>query len=148
MRQRLVSLGEITMTLVVKRVKGHLYVYEQYRVNGRVVTKYIGPLEELARIYQIYRLEGQINYKITKRDIKRISKAIAIDVVNLLRKNEKTIKEAPGAGFEPARAPWPTGSQGQPLRPLGHPGLILIICFFYVHVIFLTTIDYFVYGFR
>ncbi|MEM4847071.1 MAG: putative integrase [Thermosphaera sp.] len=35
------SLG---MTLVVKKVKGKLYVYEQYRVNGQVYTRYIGPL--------------------------------------------------------------------------------------------------------
>lgn len=28
----------VSMTLVVKRVKRHLYVYEQYRVDGRVVT--------------------------------------------------------------------------------------------------------------
>jgi len=38
-------------------------------LGGRVVTKYIGPLEELVRIYQIYRLEGQANYRITNRDI-------------------------------------------------------------------------------
>ncbi|OYT39177.1 MAG: hypothetical protein B6U89_04660, partial [Desulfurococcales archaeon ex4484_58] len=94
------------MTLVVKRVKGHLYVYEQYRVGDKVITKYIGPLEELARIYQIYRLEGQVNYKITKRDIKRISKAIAMDVVNLLWEQEKKRLGAPGAGFEPARPVW------------------------------------------
>ncbi|NPA99533.1 MAG: hypothetical protein GXO43_09155 [Crenarchaeota archaeon] len=42
------------MAIVVKRVKGKLYVYDQYRVNGRVKTFYIDPLEEMARIYQIY----------------------------------------------------------------------------------------------
>ncbi|GEM_PF-3819412 len=52
MRQILsVNVNDVKMTLVVKRVKGHLYVYEPYRVNGRVVTKYIGSLEELARIF-------------------------------------------------------------------------------------------------
>ncbi len=35
------------MGYVVKRIKGRLYVYEQYRRNGKVVTKYVGPLERI-----------------------------------------------------------------------------------------------------
>ncbi|MEM1628284.1 MAG: hypothetical protein QW551_03250, partial [Desulfurococcaceae archaeon] len=74
------------MTLAVKRVKGRLYVYEQYRTPQGVFTRYIGPLEELVRIYQIYKLENQVNYKLSKRDFKRIAKALAEEVVNFLSK--------------------------------------------------------------
>ena len=37
--------GAVILGYVVKRIKGRLYVYEQYRENGRVVTRYVGPLE-------------------------------------------------------------------------------------------------------
>ncbi len=36
------------MGYVVKRIKGRLYVYEQYRRDGKVITKYVGPLERIA----------------------------------------------------------------------------------------------------
>ena len=39
------------MTFVVKKIKGRLYVYEQRREGGRVVTRYVGPLEALAEAY-------------------------------------------------------------------------------------------------
>ncbi len=84
------------MTLVVKRVEDHLYVYDQYRLNGKVVTKYIAPLEELVRIYQIYRLEGHVNYRIAKRDIKRITKDLVMEVVNFL---EKMLGSGAGGGI-------------------------------------------------
>ncbi|MEM4429608.1 MAG: integrase [Thermofilaceae archaeon] len=104
-----------SMTLVVKRVKGRLYVYEQYRVNGQVYTRYIGPLEELVRIYQIYRLEGQINYRLSKRDFKRIAKALAEEVVNFLAK--QGVSECGGWDLNPRR-PTPPGPQpGTPLNP-------------------------------
>ncbi|MEM1831617.1 MAG: integrase, partial [Desulfurococcaceae archaeon] len=73
------------MGVVVKRVKGKLYVYEQYRTPQGVFTKYIGPLEELVRIYQIYRVEGQVNYRLGKRDLQRITRRLAEEVVNFLR---------------------------------------------------------------
>ncbi len=99
------------MTLVVKRVKGKLYVYEQYRVGKEVVTKYIAPLEELVRVYQIYRLEGQVNYKITKRDIKRITKGIAEDVVNFI---EKKLNSWCGGWDLNPRRPTPSGPEPDP----------------------------------
>ncbi len=101
----------LRMTLVVKKVKGHLYVYEQYRLKRRVVTKYIGPLEELVRIYQIYKLENQVNYKITKRDIRRIGKAIAMNVVNLLQKSSD--QWCGGWDLNPRR-PTPSGPEPDP----------------------------------
>ncbi len=41
------KVGETLMGYVVKRIKGRLYVYEQYRRDGKVVTKYVGPLERI-----------------------------------------------------------------------------------------------------
>ncbi len=99
------------MTLVVKRVKGKLYVYEQYRLNGKVVTKYIGPLEELVRIYQIYRLEGQVNYRITRRDIERITKSLAMKVANFF---EKKLNLWCGGWDLNPRRPTPSGPEPDP----------------------------------
>ena len=82
-------------------------------LDGRVVTKYIGPLEELVRIYQIYRLKGQANYRITHRDIRRITDGIAESVVNLLEKRLETMVR--GVGFEPTQA-YATGSSTR--RPM------------------------------
>ncbi len=112
MREKLVVIGRNALTLVVKRIKGRLYVYEQYRVGDNVVTKYIGPLEELVRIYQIYRLEGQVNYRITRRDIRRITKEIVQSVVNFLSKSHRIVVR--GVGFEPTQA-YATGSSTRPL---------------------------------
>jgi len=54
-----VSLGAGRMTLVIKTVKGKKYVYEQYRHGNVVVTKYLGPLEEMVRVYQLYKSLGE-----------------------------------------------------------------------------------------
>ena len=43
------GLGAVTW--VVKRVKGRLYVYMQYREGGKVITKYLGPLDRIAEFY-------------------------------------------------------------------------------------------------
>ena len=112
MHEKLVVIGRNALTLVVKRVKDRLYVYEQYRLNGRVYTKYIGPLEEIVRIYQIYRLEGQVNYRITRRDIRRITRCLAEEVVNFLE--NKLGFMVRGVGFEPTQA-YATGSSTRPL---------------------------------
>ena len=102
------------MAIVVKRVKGKLYVYDQYRVNGRVKTFYIGPLEEMARIYQIYKSLGKVE-KLSKRGMRRLARILLdeymkrVGVVNLLEK-------VPPPGFEPGfpapRAVIPTGVTG------------------------------------
>ena len=42
------------MTIVVGRVRGSPYVYEQRREGGGAVTRYIGPLEAIVKRY----LEG------------------------------------------------------------------------------------------
>ena len=49
------SSGVIWLGYVVKRIKGRLYVYEQYRRDGKVVTKYIGSLESIVDGYKRFR---------------------------------------------------------------------------------------------
>ncbi len=44
--------GETVLGYVVKRIKGRLYVYEQYRRDGKVITKYVGPLERIIEEYK------------------------------------------------------------------------------------------------
>ena len=39
--------GIVAVKPVVKRVKGRLYVYMQGRENGKVVTRYLGPLDKI-----------------------------------------------------------------------------------------------------
>ncbi len=41
------SSGVILLGIVVKRIKGRLYIYEQYRRDGKVITKYVGSLESI-----------------------------------------------------------------------------------------------------
>ena len=102
------------MTLIVKRIRGKPYVYEQYRLGNKVVTKYIGSLEEIVRIYQIFKLRNMVNYRITKRDIKRITKDLVEEVVNFFEKKlEEMVR---GVGFEPTQA-YATGSSTRPLWP-------------------------------
>ncbi len=85
MRDKLTTFEGVGMTLVVKRIKGKLYVYEEFRVGGKVVTKYVGPLEEIVRTYQLIRLRGQVNYRFTRKDLRRLAKEIAKSVVNSMR---------------------------------------------------------------
>ncbi len=41
----------LPLRFVVKRIKDKLYVYLQGRENGKIVTKYIGPLDKIAEFY-------------------------------------------------------------------------------------------------
>ena len=96
MRDVVRSYGNVAMTLVVKQVKGKLYVYEQYRLpNGYVATRYIAPLEKLVREYQarlVVNSGTKVNYTLRPRQIRRLAQLIAEDVVNLLQKNQNNEK--------------------------------------------------------
>ncbi len=72
--------------MVVKVVKGRKYVYEQYRHGDIVVTKYLGPLEGMVRVYRLYKSLGRVQ-KLSKRDIRRLAKT-------LLQEYDKAIMEA------------------------------------------------------
>ncbi len=89
-KSELTTYEGVSMALVVKRIKGKLYVYEEYRIGRKVITKYIGPLEEIVRLYQISRLQSQVNYKLGRRELRRLSKAIAREVVNSIRNSKST----------------------------------------------------------
>ena len=52
----------------------------------------------------------------------RYSANIKLMLAWMNRIHKRSYVMAPGAGFEPARGICPTGSQGLPLSPLGHPG--------------------------
>ncbi len=65
-------MGAGVVTLVVKCIEDRLCVYDEYRVNGKVSTFYIGLLEEMARVYQIYKSLGKVE-RLTKRDICRLA---------------------------------------------------------------------------
>ena len=106
-REKVVSVGRSSLTIVVKRVKGRLYVYDEYRLNGKVVTNYIGPLDEMARVFQIYKSLGKVE-KLSKRDLRRLAKMIVkeitkkINVVNSPQIHGKKYREDAGPrGFEP-----------------------------------------------
>ena len=74
---------QLRVAIVVKRVKGRLYVYEQYRMGGKVVTRYIGPLEEMARVYELYK-RGELG-SIKPRTLRRFSRIIAEEVAKKLQ---------------------------------------------------------------
>ena len=79
MREKLATHEGITLTLVIKRIKGRLYVYEEFRdrATGEVRTHYIGPLEEMARVYQLVK---QGNYvKLTRRELTTLARKIVAE---------------------------------------------------------------------
>ncbi len=116
------------MTFVIKRIRNRLYVYEQYREGNIVVTKYIGPLEKIARKYQLY-MQG-VNYMLTQRDIDWMKKEIAKEVVNMiLDARNKGTEWRRGRDLNPGarkgnglaiRRLWP--SLAGSWTRLGHPG--------------------------
>jgi len=69
----------LPMGIYVKRIHGRLYVYEVTKVNGKVTTRYIGPLEKIAYAYELHKLG--FNYPLTPRDLKRYAKIVAEEVV-------------------------------------------------------------------
>ncbi len=76
MRVKQVNYRGVNLTIVVKRVKGKLYVYDEFRdkATGKVKTYYIGPLEEMVRVYQIVK---QGNYvKLTRRELTTLARKI------------------------------------------------------------------------
>ncbi len=103
LRQKLVKTGAGSLTLVVKPIKNKLYVYDEHRINGKVNTHYIGPPEEMARIYQIYKSLGKVE-KLTKRDLRRLARILLeeymkkMSVVNSKKIDGGVVRRP---GFEP-----------------------------------------------
>ncbi len=115
MREKIISLGRSRLTIVVKRVKGRLYVYDEYRLNGKVITQYIGPLDEMVRVFQVYKSLGKVE-KLSKRDLRRLAKMIVEEIIkkiNVVNSPHKQNKPAGPPGFEPGT----TGSGGRRPSP-------------------------------
>ena len=94
------------MAIVVEKIKGKKYVYEQYKMNDRVVTRYIGPLEEIAKVYELYK-RGELG-SITPRTLRRLSRLIAEEIVKKLENsvvNSKTLEKTKGELEENPREP-------------------------------------------
>ena len=109
-RQIVSKTGRGTVTLVVKRIKGRLYVYDEYRANGKVHTFYIGPLEEMAQVYQIYKSLGKAE-KLTKRDLRRLARILLEEYMKKMSvvNSKRTGRVVAGPpGFEPGVS----GSEG------------------------------------
>ncbi len=104
------SPGVGTMTLVIKTVKGKKYVYEQYRHGDVVVTKYLGPLEEMVRIYQLYKSLGKVQ-KLSKRDIRRLAKTLLQEYDKAIVKavEKLCVVNSTGNGQEASRDWWARG---------------------------------------
>ncbi len=129
----------VRMTLVVKRVKGRLYVYEQYRVNGRVATLYIGPLEEIVRTYQALKSDVRINYKLRRKDLRKIADYISQRVIEAVVNSTRSSKNRAAGPTESTtnlwcggwdlnpRRPTPSGPQPDPFDQARAPPLLL--CF-------------------
>ena len=103
--------GGAELGLSVKKVKGRLYVYEHVKLpDGRKLTLYIGPLEEMVRLYQARQAELTVNSRIPPRVLRRLGDYI---VVNLLEKLEEKREQHPER-----RQVWWTGRDLNP-GPLG-----------------------------
>ncbi len=104
------SLGAGRMTLVVKVVKGRKYVYEQYRHGDIVVTKYLGPLEEMVRVYQLYKSLGKVQ-RLSKRDIRRLAKTLLQEYDKAIMKAVERfcVVNSMGNGREPSGDWWARG---------------------------------------
>jgi len=73
------------MTYVAKKIKGKWYVYQQYRVGNKVYTRFVGPLETVATAYELHKLN--VNYPLNSRELSKVKKAIAQEVVSKLLEN-------------------------------------------------------------
>ena len=116
-RSKIVDSGRGSLTLVVKKVKNRLYVYDEYRTNGKVNTFYVGPLEEMVRIFQLYKSLGKVE-KLSKRDIRRLAKMLLDEYLKKLAKrsvvNSTRKQRSDGNGWSRRRGlnPGPPPYQG------------------------------------
>ncbi len=60
-----------------------MYVYDQRKINGRVITEYNGPLDRLVRSYRIINTSLQDNHWDLNMAIDMLVEKAAWEVVNL-----------------------------------------------------------------
>ena len=85
MPSELSIIGRVGLGLMVKKVKGKLYVYEYVRVNGKPIVKYVGPLEEIVRAYEALKAGLTVNQAWKPRELRRLAQYI---VDNLMGKGK------------------------------------------------------------
>ena len=93
MSSELSTVGGVTLGLVIKRIKGRLYVYDYVRIDGKPTYKYVGPLEEIVRTYQALKAGLTVNH--TKRvmrakDLKRLASYIVDNLIEALKKENNS----------------------------------------------------------
>ena len=71
------------MTLSVKRIYGKLYVYDQWREDGRIVSRYIGPLEKIIDSHRVVKPLDHFNYNDLGLVIDKVLNAVLQEVVNV-----------------------------------------------------------------
>ena len=109
MPSELSTIGDVSLGLIVKRVKGKLYVYEYVKVDGKPITRYIGPLEEIVRTYQTLKAGITVNHTMRTRQLRRLAQYIVDNLMEKLREDPGVVVDRPG--FEPgtSRVQAPSG---------------------------------------
>ncbi len=115
MPSELSKLGVTYLGIIIKKVKGKLYVYEYARVSGKPIYRYVGPLEEIVRTYEALKAGLTVNH--TKRvmrakDLKRLASYIVDNLIEALKK-ENISKWGSGRDLNPGpRGPQPRALPG------------------------------------
>ena len=99
MPSELSIVGDVSLGLIVKRVKGKLYVYEYVKVDGKPITKYVGPLEEIVRTYQALKAGITVNHTMRTRQLRRLAQYIVDNLMEKLKEDPGVVVDRPG--FEP-----------------------------------------------
>ncbi|GEM_PF-6139477 len=85
-------------------------------------TFYIGPLEEMARIYQVYKSLGKVK-KLTKRDLRRLARILLEEYMKRMRVvTPRRLMEVwcGGRDLNPGSPAWGAGVLDQARRPPRH----------------------------
>ena len=114
MKGELTKLGVTYVGIIIKKVKGRYYVYEYARVSGKPVYRYVGPLEEVVRVYEAVKAGITVNH--TKRvmrtkDLRRLARMIADNLMEVLKNPDDACWWARGdsnpgpPGYQPGAPP-------------------------------------------
>ena len=91
MSSELSTVGGVTLGLVIKRIKGRLYVYDYVRIDGKPTYKYVGPLEEIVRTYQALKAGLTVNCVLRTKDLRRLSQYIVVNLMEALKSENNDV---------------------------------------------------------
>ncbi len=80
------------MGFTVKTIRDRKYVYEVARVGGRKITRYIGPLDAIVLSHLARERGLNVNPKLARRELRRLARLLAEEVVNSLGKGSDATK--------------------------------------------------------